>query len=242
MPNFAGINQIGSVCVHTCRRDSDRSMAGPRQIVSRSQRVGSTSPEYAFRHSGEERSGSLAPFRCSKSAADHSYLCSKNEKRGFGFQSLVQRHPRHRLFIFAGESLRGKRCDHLEFSLVLLPIVGVRVGRYVFVLGDLEDMDITHFLHVVGSEVSVTAESSIWRMPKRRGDWCGNGGPLPNVRACKEARVRRLEASSVLSEICRERWPPESQIDHRRAREVRGEQPADASLVELRDRALRSGS
>ena len=76
-------------------------------------------------------------------------------------------------------------------------------------------------------------------MPKRRGDWCGNGGPLPNVRACKEARVRRLEASSVLSEICRERWPPESQIDHRRAREVGGEQPADASLVELRDRALR---
>ena len=73
-------------------------------------------------------------------------------------------------------------------------------------------------------------------MPKRRGDWCGNGGPLPNVRACKEARVRRLEASSVLSEICRERWPPESQIDHRRAREVRGEQPADASLVELPDR------
>ena len=28
MPNFAGINQIGSVCVHTYRRDSDRSMAG----------------------------------------------------------------------------------------------------------------------------------------------------------------------------------------------------------------------
>ena len=30
-------------------------------------------------------------------------------------------------------------------------------------------------------------------MPKRRGDWCDaldNGGPLPNVRACKEARVR----------------------------------------------------
>ena len=162
MPNFAGINQIGSVCVHTCRRDSDRSMAGPRQIAS--QRVGfacSTSPEYAFGHSGEERSGSLAPFRSSQSAADHSYLCSKDEKRGFGFQSPVQRHPRHRLFIFAGESLRGKRCDHLEFSLVLLPIVGVRVGRYVFVLGDLEDMDITHFLHVVGSEVSVTAESSI---------------------------------------------------------------------------------
>ena len=160
MPNFAGINQIGSVCVHTCRRDSDRSMAGPRQIAS--QRVGlacSTSP--AFRHSGEERSGSLAPFRCSKSAADHSYLCSKDEKRGFGFQSLVQRHPWHRLFIFAGGSLRGKRFDHLEFSLVLLSIVGVRVGRYVFVLGDLEDMDITHFLHVVGSEVSVTAESSI---------------------------------------------------------------------------------
>ena len=140
-------------------------MAGPRQIAS--QRVGlacSTSPELCFpriRHSGEERSGSLAPFRCSKSAADHSYLCSKDEKRGFGFQSLVQRHSRHHLFIFAGESLRGKRCDHLEFSLVLLPIVGVRVGRYVFVLGDLEDMDITHFLHVVGSEVSVTAESSI---------------------------------------------------------------------------------
>ena len=44
----------------------------------------------------------------------------------------------------------------------------------------------------------------------------------------------------MLSEICRERWPPESQIDHRRAREVRGEQPADASLVELRDRALRA--
>ena len=35
---------------------------------------------------------------------------------------------------------------------MLLPIVGVRVGRYVFVLGDLEDMDITHFLHVVGSD------------------------------------------------------------------------------------------
>ena len=62
-----------------------------------------------------------------------------------------------------------------------------------------------------------------------------NEGPLPSVRACKEARVRRLEASSVLSEIYRERWPPESHIDHRRAREVRGarEQPADASLVEL---------
>ena len=40
-------------------------------------------------------------------------------------------------------------------------IVGVRVGRYVFALGDWEDMDITHFLQVVGLEVSVTAESSI---------------------------------------------------------------------------------
>ena len=118
----------------------------------------------SFRRGAQRIARTLSPkFRCSKSAADHSYLCSKDEKRGFGFQNLVQRHPRHRLSIFAGESLRGKRCDHLEFSLVLLPICGIRVGRYVFVLGDLEDMhtDITHFLHVVGSEVSVTAESSI---------------------------------------------------------------------------------
>ena len=87
--------------------------------------------------SAADRSHPLA-IRCSKSAADHLYLRSKDEKRGFGFQSLVQRHPRHRLFIFAGESLRGKRCDHLEFSLVLLPIVAtwgqswpvrVRFGR-----------------------------------------------------------------------------------------------------------------
>ena len=93
----------------------------------------------AFGHPGWESSESLAPFRCSKSAADHSYLRSlKDEKRGFGFQSPVQRHPRHRLFIFAGESLRGKHCDHHEFSLVLLPIVAtwgqsrparVRFGR-----------------------------------------------------------------------------------------------------------------
>ena len=34
MPNFTGIKEIGSVCVHTCRRDSDRSMVGPRQIAS----------------------------------------------------------------------------------------------------------------------------------------------------------------------------------------------------------------
>ena len=31
----------------------------------------------------------------------------------------------------------------------------------MFVLDDWEDMDITHFLQVVRSEVSVTAESSI---------------------------------------------------------------------------------
>ena len=92
----------------------------------------------AFGHPGKERSGSLAPFRCSKNAADHSSLRSKDENRGFGFQCLLQRHPKHRLFIFAGESLRGKRCDHLEFSPVLLPIVAtwgqsrpvcVRFGR-----------------------------------------------------------------------------------------------------------------
>ena len=69
----------------------------------------------------------------------------------------------HRLFIFAGESLQGKRCDHLEFSLVLLPIVATwgqsRPVRVRF--DDWEDMDITHFLQVVGSEVSVTAETSI---------------------------------------------------------------------------------
>ena len=76
-------------------------------------------------------------------------------------------------------------------------------------------------------------------MPKRRGDWCGNGGPLPNVRACKQARVRRLEASSVLSEICRERWPPESQIDHRRAREVSQRRAASRCFTR---RAPRSSS
>ena len=35
MPNFTRINLIGSVGVHTCWRDSDQSMAGPRQIASR---------------------------------------------------------------------------------------------------------------------------------------------------------------------------------------------------------------
>ena len=81
MPNFTRINLIGSVCVHTCQRDSDRSMAGPRQIASQRVRVGlsrftvtcSTLPE-CFRSSRqgaqriartlsvfEERSGSLVP-------------------------------------------------------------------------------------------------------------------------------------------------------------------------------------
>ena len=36
--------------------------------------------------------------------------------------------------------------------------------------------------------------------------------------------------------IRREPWPPERRINHGRAREVRGEQPADAALVQLRDR------
>ena len=57
--------------------------------------------------------------------------------------------------------------------------------------------------------------------------------------AKRQESVDLRHPGSVLSEICRERWPPESQIDHRGAREVRGKQPADTSLVELRDRALR---
>ena len=171
----------------------------------------------------KERSGSLAPFRCSKSAADHLYLRSKDEKRGFGFQSQFKDIPGT---VFS--SSQASLCEG-NVAIILsshwcccrsLPL-GVRVGRYVFVLDDWEDMDITHFLQVVRSEVSVTAESSIWRMPKRRGDWCDAQWGT-TVRACKEARVRRFEASSVVFEICRERQPPESHIDHRRAREVRG--------------------
>ena len=249
MPNFAGINQIGSVCVHTCRRDSDRSMAGPRQIAS--QRVGlaqiacSTSPEYAFRHSWsgegaqriartlsvfEERSGSLVPLLKGRKARVWVSKSSSKTSRAPSF------HLRRR--VFARETLRSSwvLCRARHWCCCRSLPLGVRVGRYVFVLGDLEDMDITHFLHVVGSEVSVTAESfDLTNAKASRGLVRRNGGPLPKVRACKEARVRRLEASSVLSEICRERWPPESQIDHSRAREVRGarEQPADASLVEL---------
>ena len=171
MPNFSGINQIGSVGIHTCRRDSDRSMTGPRQITSAAGRLRML--DFARMLSEFGSAYRIAP----RSAADRSHpfgvrraqritctFAQRTKSEGLGFKSLVQRHPRHRLFIFAGESLRRNVAIILSSHWCCcrsLPL-GVRVvGRYVFVLDDLEDMDITHFLQVVRSEVCVTAESSI---------------------------------------------------------------------------------
>ena len=73
--------------------------------------------------------------------SDRPYLCSmprvENES---SFHQVylagpLQWLPRNLLCISAGEYLRGKRGDHLEFSLVFVDIVGIKIGLYVSALG-----------------------------------------------------------------------------------------------------------
>ena len=172
MPNFSGINQIGSVCIHTCRRDSDRSMAGPRQIASQLHgrlrmldfaRMLSEFRSSSLQDRAKERSGSLAPSRNSVFEERSGSLVPslKGRKARVWVSKSSSKTPSFHLRrrVFARETLPSILSSHW-CCCRLLPL-GVRVSRYVFVLDDWEDMDITHFLQVVRSEVSVTAESSI---------------------------------------------------------------------------------